>query len=157
MESYSIYSFLFFSWPLSLSMTIWRCIHVVMCIKSPFLLLLNSISLWWHLENPRDRGAWWAAVYEVTQSRTQLKWLSSSNSGKESPCQCRRRQRFGFSPGSGRSPGVWSGNPLQYSCLENSMDRGAKWATVHGITKNWACTYIFHYKDKPQYFYPFTC
>ena len=35
--------------------------------------------------------------------------------------------------GSGRSPGEGNGNPLQYSCLENSMDRGAWWATVHGI------------------------
>ena len=35
-------------------------------------------------------------------------------------------------PGSGRSPGVGNGNLLQYSCLENSMDRGAKGATVHG-------------------------
>ena len=38
---------------------------------------------------------------------------------------------------SGRSPGVRNGNPLQYSCLENSMDRGAWWATVHGVTKSW--------------------
>ena len=35
------------------------------------------------LENPRDRGAWWAAIYGVTQSRTRLKWLSSSSSSKE--------------------------------------------------------------------------
>ena len=34
-----------------------------------------------------------------------------------------------------RSPGEGSGNPLQYSCLENSMDRGAWWATAHGVTK----------------------
>ena len=37
-------------------------------------------------------------------------------------------------PGSGRSPGEGNGNPLQYSCLKNSMDRGAWWATVHGVT-----------------------
>ena len=42
----------------------------------------------------------------------------------------------GSIPGLGRSPGAGSGNPLQYSCLENSMDRGAWWATVHGITKS---------------------
>ena len=36
---------------------------------------------------------------------------------------------------SGRSPGEGNGNPLQYSCLENSMDRGIWWATVHGVTK----------------------
>ena len=35
-----------------------------------------------------------------------------------------------------RSPGEGNGNPLQYSCLENSMDRGAWWATVHGVTKS---------------------
>ena len=41
----------------------------------------------------------------------------------------------GLFPGSGRSPGEGNGNPLQY-CLENSMDRGAWWDTVHGVTKN---------------------
>ena len=39
-------------------------------------------------------------------------------------------------PGLGRAPGVGHGNPLQYSCLENPMDRGAWWATVHGVTKS---------------------
>jgi len=39
-------------------------------------------------------------------------------------------------PGSGRSPGEDNGNPLQYSCLENSMDRGARQAIVHGVTKS---------------------
>jgi len=38
--------------------------------------------------------------------------------------------------GLGRSPGVGNGNPLQYSCLENSMDRGAWWATVQGVAKS---------------------
>ena len=52
----------------------------------------------------------------------------------------------GLTPGSGRSPGGGHGNPLQYSCLENPMDRGAWWATVHEVTKsqiqlsNWACS-----------------
>ena len=41
-------------------------------------------------------------------------------------------------PGSRRSPGVGNGNPLQYPCLKNSVDRGASWAIVHGITKSWA-------------------
>ena len=39
-------------------------------------------------------------------------------------------------PGSGRSPGEGSGNPLQYSGLENSMDRGAWWVIVHGVTES---------------------
>ena len=38
-------------------------------------------------------------------------------------------------PGSGRSPGVGNGNPLQYSCLENLTDKGDWWATVHGVAK----------------------
>ena len=42
---------------------------------------------------------------------------------------------MGSLPVSGRSPGVGNGNPLQYSCLKNSMDRGAWWATVHGVAK----------------------
>ena len=41
----------------------------------------------------------------------------------------------GLIPGSGKSPGKGNGNPLQYSCLENPMDRGAWWATVHGVSK----------------------
>ena len=40
-------------------------------------------------------------------------------------------------PGLGRTPGGEDGNPLQYSCLENSMDRGAWQATVHGVAKSW--------------------
>ena len=42
----------------------------------------------------------------------------------------------GLNPGWGRSPGGGHGNPLQYSCLENPMDRGAWWATVHGVATN---------------------
>ena len=43
---------------------------------------------------------------------------------------------LGSIPGSGRSPGEGNGNPLQYSCLENPMDGGVWWATVHGVTKS---------------------
>ena len=43
---------------------------------------------------------------------------------------------MGLTPGSGRSPGVGNDNPLQYSCLENAMHRGAWQATVHGVTKS---------------------
>ena len=42
---------------------------------------------------------------------------------------------LGSIPGSGRSPGEGNGNPLQYSCPGNPMDRGAWWATVHGVIK----------------------
>ena len=43
----------------------------------------------------------------------------------------------GSNPGSGRSPGEGNGNPLQYSCLENSTNRGAWQGTIHGVTKTW--------------------
>ena len=46
------------------------------------------------------------------------------------------RERGGLIPGSGRSPGIGKGNPLQYSCLGNPMDRGAWQATVHGVTES---------------------
>ena len=44
---------------------------------------------------------------------------------------------LGLIPGSRRSPGRGNGNPLQYSCLEHSMDRGAWWAVLHGVAKSW--------------------
>ena len=83
------------------------------------------------LENPRDRGAWWAAVYGVAQSWTRLKWLSSSTIHGE---------------------GI--GTPLQYSCLENPMDGGAWKAAVHGVSKSrtWPSdfpfTFHFHALEK---------
>ena len=57
------------------------------------------------------------------------RWLS----GKEFSCQCRRPR---FDPRLGRCPGEGNGNPLQYSCQENPMDRGSWWASVPGVTKN---------------------
>ena len=53
-----------------------------------------------------------------------------SGQGKESICNA---EDSDSKPGLGRSPGEGNGNPLQYSCLGNSMDRGTWWATVHGI------------------------
>ena len=53
--------------------------------------------------------------------------------GKESACSA---GGLGSIPGLGRAPGEGNGYPLQYSCLENSMDREVWWATVHGVTKS---------------------
>ena len=53
--------------------------------------------------------------------------------GKESVCSA---GDAGLIPVSGRSPGGGYGSPLQYSCLENPMDRGAWWATVHRVAKS---------------------
>ena len=68
------------------------------------------------LENPMDRGAWWAVVHGVAKNRTRL---------SDFP--------FTFS----RSCiGEGNGNPLQCSCLENPRDGGAWWAAVYGITQS---------------------
>ena len=56
-----------------------------------------------------------------------------SSDGKESACNI---GDVGSIPRLGRFPGEGNGNPLQYSCLENSMDRGSWQATVHGVAKN---------------------
>ena len=55
---------------------------------------------------------------------------------KNLPANAGDTRDVGSIPGSGRSPGEGNGNPLQYSRLENSMDRGAWRATVHGVTKS---------------------
>ena len=65
-----------------------------------------------------------------------IRGLSGWLSGKESACQRSRSGDAASVPGSGRSPGVGNSNPLQFSCLEHSMDRGAWRATVHGVAKS---------------------
>ena len=55
-----------------------------------------------------------------------------SSDGKASACNA---GDMGSIPGSGRSPGEGNDNPFQYSCLENSMNRGALWAKVHGVER----------------------
>ena len=62
--------------------------------------------------------------------------FSDGSVGKESTCNVRDTGDRGSIPGSGRSSGAGHGNPLQYSCLENPMDRGAWWATVYGAAKS---------------------
>ena len=56
---------------------------------------------------------------------------------KNPPANARNIKDVGSIPGLGRSTGGGHGNPLQYSCLENSIDRGAWWAIVHGVTESW--------------------
>ena len=56
--------------------------------------------------------------------------------GKESFCNAGDTGGVGLIPGLGRSSGGGNGSPLPYSCLENPMDRGAWWTTVHGVVKN---------------------
>jgi len=110
------------------------------------------------LDNPMDRGAWWAIVRGVAKSQT---WLSNqaqnrsiSYNGsvvKNTPANA---EDAGSIPGSGRSPGEGNGNPLQYSCLENSMDRGDWWATVCRLAKSrtWLSNWT-HTQHKWSYYY----
>ena len=72
----------------------------------------SSVLAW---RTPGTRGAWWAAVYGVTQSQTRLKRLSSSSSIL--------------------IIGEGNGNPLQCSCLENPRDGGAWWAAISGVAQ----------------------
>ena len=59
--------------------------------------------------------------------------FAGGSDGKESACNA---GHLGSVPVLGRSPGEKSGNPLQYSCLEDSMDKGAWWTSVHGVTES---------------------
>ena len=72
------------------------------------------------LENPRDGGSWWAAIYGVTQSRTRLKWLSSSSS--------RRHKRDGFNLWVRKIPWSRKWQLASEFLPENSIDRGLWWA-----------------------------
>ena len=73
----------------------------------------------------KDREAFLVKRITVTFGGSEVT-ASASNAGDP-----------GSIPGSGRSPGEGNGNPLQYSCLKNPMDRGAWQATVHGVAKSW--------------------
>ena len=67
--------------------------------------------------------------------------LPGGSVGKEAACSV---GELGLIPGLGISPGEGNGNPLQYHCLENLMDRGAWWATVHEVAKSWTQLSKFH-------------
>ena len=79
-----------------------------------------------------DKRAWKATVYGVTKSQIRLSNYAE-HTGGETPSRARTLEageRWAM-------PGEGKGYLLQYSCLENSMDRGAWWATVHGVAKSW--------------------
>ena len=102
---------------------------------------LIDMSLSKFLEIVKDREAWPAAVHEVTKNWTQLSdWTTSQ---PEIACIVE------WALGEG------NGTPLQYSCLENPMDRGAWWAAVHGVAKSqtWLSDFTFtlmHWRRKWQ-------
>ena len=84
---------------------------------------------------------WWEDATDI--SACIYKYCSSNIQGfpggtvvKNLPAKAEDTRDAGSVSGSGKSPGVGTGNPLQYSCLENSMDREAWWTTVHGAAES---------------------
>ena len=73
----------------------------------------------------------------------------SNSVGKESICNARCTEDMGLIPGWGRFPAGSNGNPLQYSCLENPMDRRAWWATVHGVAQSQTWLSTWHTQSEP--------
>ena len=87
------------------------------------------------LENPHGQRR--LVGHSLTPLFSSYLGFPGGSRRKEPTCQCRRCKRHGFSPWVGRTPGGGHGNPLQYSHLENLMDRGAWCATVQRVTKSW--------------------
>jgi len=102
------------------------------------------------LENLMDRGIWWVTVHGVAKESDTTEQLTHTHTHTHTHTivwssqvvQCRRlpvnaedSKNAGLIPGLGRFPREGNGNPFQYSCLENPMDRGTWWATVHGVAK----------------------
>ena len=117
----------------------------------PWAILTLGPELWLRQSNQKEE-----TVRLVSKEKKRSKYVLSndianqllgfpgSSNGKESACNT---GDLGLIPESGRSPGEGHGNPLQYSCLKNPMDRGAWWAMVHGVAEsvghdwsNLACT-----------------
>ena len=87
-------------------------------------------------------------IHAFTQPPFTKHLLCASLGGSEGKASACNAGDPGSIPGSGRSPGEGNGNPLQYSCLENPMARGAWWATVHGVAKSQ--TRLSNFTSVPQ-------
>ena len=81
----------------------------------------------------RERGTYLSLSALIHCLKLVIIGLSGGSEGEESACNARKR---GLIPGLGRCPGEKNGNPLQYACLGNPMDRRAWQATVHGVTES---------------------
>ena len=96
----------------------------------------NVLKSWWYLHNSVNILK---TIELYTLNRGHI-WYVRGFPGsavvKNPPVNAGDTRDAGLIPGSGRSPAKGNGNPLQYPCLKNSMDRGAWWATVHGVTES---------------------
>ena len=103
-----------------------RFMHGFLHLLSASILCIYPISCM----GERSRGGHLGAISEFHLSQVALVV-------KNPPADAEDARHAGSIPGLGRSPGVGNANPLQYSCLEKSMNRGSRWATVHRATKSW--------------------
>ena len=91
-------------------------------------------------------------MYHMKNSNLQHFVNSMSHKGaiqvalmvKNPPASAGDVRASGSIPGWGRSPGEENSNPLQYSCLENPIDRGARWSTIHGMTESGMTESLWH-------------
>ena len=90
----------------------------------------HSSILAWRIPGREEPGSYGVGGCKESDMTERLT-LSGFPGGAE--VKCRRCRRLGLISGSGRFPGEGNGKPLQYSCLENSMDSGAWWTIVHGV------------------------
>ena len=103
--------------------------------SSCFLMTQRMLAIWSLVPLPFLNPTWTSAIswflygWSLAWRILSITVLACEMSAKESACQCRRH---GSIPGSGRFPGGGNGNPLQYSCLENPMDREAWWNMFMG-------------------------
>ena len=106
--------------------------------------------------------ACWATAHGVTKSGDMTERLSTHMQGylpqvelvvKNLPANAGDVRDAGSIPGLGRSLGGWHGNPLQYPCLENPMDRGAWWAIIHGVAQSRTLSNVAH-KAIPELIVP---
>ena len=98
----------------------------------------------WNQKSTQKRGCRWVVRMRKWKESGQrhVTCFPGSSDSKESDCSA---GDLGSIPGLGRSPEEGTSNPLQYSCLEKSMDLGAWQATVHGVAKKWTWLSNFYF------------
>ena len=121
--------------------TLWSRFIPILWMKGLKLREVNNMSKFKQpgVGKPDSKAMLWTMMLEPRKlldapQAAQVSFPGGA-SGKEPACQCRRHKRIGFNPWVGKIPWGRKWQPTQYSCLENSMDRGAWWATVHGVTQ----------------------
>ena len=129
MHILGIGSFSFFGHPHTL-------VGKVVVLSLSYILILFTYISWWTSIHQKYEEVWAWYLGETFESGKDTNRLPRRLSSKESAHNSGEAEDSGFIPGSGRSPRGRHGNPLQYSCSENPMDRGTWWATIHGVAKS---------------------